>query len=254
MIRVLVSGAAGKMGREVIQAVNQQSDMQIVAGVDPAADTDIQGVELFVNLDAAIDATKPDVVVDFTHPNAVIENIKTCLAKEISIVVGTTGLNEAELKLLEVEAKNKDWAAIIVPNFAIGAVLMMRFAKEAAQYFSDVEIIEYHHNEKKDAPSGTAMKTAEIINQHLTAREPVVDDSFEIIKGAAGAVSGKVRIHSVRLPGYVAHQEVIFSSLGQNLIIRHDSTHRKSFMPGVLLAIRKLPALKGFVYGLEQIL
>lgn len=152
MIRVLVSGAAGKMGREVIQAVNQQSDMQIVAGVDPAADTDIQGVELFVNLDAAIDATKPDVVVDFTHPNAVIENIKTCLAKEISIVVGTTGLNEAELKLLEVEAKNKDWAAIIVPNFAIGAVLMMRFAKEAAQYFSDVEIIEYHHNEKRMRP------------------------------------------------------------------------------------------------------
>lgn len=254
MIRVLVGGAAGKMGREVIQAVNNQSDMQIVAGVDPVANPDIKGVELFTDLAVAIDATKPDVVVDFTHPNVVIGNIKTCLAKETRIVVGTTGLNEAELKQLEAKAVNKDWACVIVPNFAIGAVLMMRFAKEAAQYFSNVEIIEYHHNEKKDAPSGTAMKTAEIINQHLIAKEEVINESFEIIKGATGAVSGKVRIHSVRLPGYVAHQEVIFSSLGQNLVIRHDSTHRRSFMPGVLLAIRKLPALKGFVYGLEQIL
>ncbi len=254
MIKVLVSGAAGKMGKEVVQAVRHQKDMRVVAGVDPMGNVGNQELELFPDLAVALDKVRPDVVIDFTHPHVVMENIKICLSKQVRMVVGTTGLDDAELKRLEVKAANKNWAALIVPNFAIGAVLMMRFAQEAAQYFPDVEIIEYHHNEKKDAPSGTAMKTAELINQCLIDKGTKDEDQFEIIPGATGASSGEVRIHSLRLPGYVAHQEIIFSSFGQNLIIRHDSTHRQSFMPGVLLAVRKIHNLKGFVYGLEHIL
>lgn len=254
MIKVLVSGVAGKMGSEVIKAVSSQKDMEVVAGVDPVLDSDIDGIKIYQELESAIQETKPDVVVDFTHPGVVKTNIDICLKSNVRTVVGTTGLSEAELVPLMDQTADQDWAAIIAPNFAIGAILMMRFAKEAANFFSDVEIIEYHHEQKKDSPSGTAIKTAEMINKVMQDKQLKYNDEFEKIEGARGASSGNVHIHSVRLPGYVAHQEVIFGSAGQNLTIKHDSTHRESFMPGVILAIRKIGTLQGVIYGLDQII
>lgn len=254
MKRVLVSGALGKMGSEVINAVRQAADLEVAAGVDPRAEYDVDGVKMFTELAPAITATKPDVVVDFTQPGVVVENLKTCYELGVRAVVGTTGLTADDVEKLKRELVREDWAALIAPNFAIGAILMMRFAQEAARYFPNVEIIEYHHSQKKDAPSGTAIKTAEMINQVLTGQREANPDEFEKLPGARGAASSAVHIHSVRLPGYVAHQEVIFSSAGQLLTIKHDSTHRESFMPGVLLAIRKIGELEGIVYGLEQIL
>jgi 4-hydroxy-tetrahydrodipicolinate reductase len=254
MKRVLVSGALGKMGTEVIKAIGQASDLEVVCGVDPKAEKDADGIRYYQELAPAIKATNPDVVVDFTHPGVVLENIKICLEHGVRAVVGTTGLTAEDVERLEHEAAKPDWAALIAPNFAIGAVLMMKFAQEAARYFPNVEIIEYHHNQKKDAPSGTAIKTAEMINQVLTGEAENNPDEFEKLPGARGAASSAVQIHSVRLPGYVAHQEVIFSSAGQLLTIKHDSTHRESFMPGVLLAVRKIDQLEGIIYGLEHIL
>ena len=174
--------------------------------------------------------------------------------KGIRVIVGTTGITSDQIGELQASVTRDDWAALIAPNFAIGALLMMRFAQEAAKYFPHVEIIEYHHRQKQDAPSGTAIKTAEMINQALSGQQPANPDQSEMLAGARGAKSGRVHIHSLRLPGYVAHQEIVFSSSGQLLTIRHDSTHRESFMPGVLLAIRKIHTLTGVVYGLEQLL
>jgi len=254
LIKVLVNGALGKMGREVVQAVNNQSDMQVAAGVDPLATKDFDEIRLYRDLAAAITEVKPDVVVDFTNPTVVRENIRTCMQFGVRMVVGTTGLTEADVQALQAEVADKDWAVLIAPNFAIGAVLMMNFAQQAAKYFTDVEIIEYHHQQKKDAPSGTAIKTAEMISQVLHKDGLHTSDEIEKIPGARGGQYNNIHIHSVRMPGYVAHQEVIFSSPGQMLTIRHDSTHRESFMPGVLLAVRKIAELKGVIYGLEQIL
>jgi len=258
MKRVIVSGALGKMGSEVIKAVGQAADMQVVAGVDPAVKEVSRNphgdLAIYTDLDEAISAANPDVVVDFTSPSVVLDNIKTCMNRGVRIVVGTTGITVEEVSRLQASVTRDDWAALIAPNFAIGALLMMRFAQEAAKYFTNVEIVEYHHRQKKDAPSGTAIKTAEMINQVYSGLEQANPEESEILKGARGAVSGPIHIHSLRLPGYVAHQEVIFSSPGQLLTIKHDSTHRESFMPGVLLAIRKIDSLKGVVYGLEQLL
>ncbi len=254
MIRLIVSGAAGKMGREVIKAIAQQEDMQVVAGVDPTLDV-IDQIKVYTDLAQAIRETKPHVVIDFTHPGVVKQNIEVCLAHNIRMVVGTTGLAAQELEELQMRVKDRDWAALIVPNFAIGAVLMMRFAAEAAQFFPNMEIIEYHHEQKKDAPSGTAIKTAEMISQVLKNSPDQQDnDSYEKIMGSRGGQLGNVQIHSVRLPGYVAHQEVICGLSGQSLTIRHDSTDRVCFMPGVVLAVEKIHSLRGVIYGLENIL
>lgn len=250
MKRVLVNGAAGKMGSEVLKAVNEQNDMEIAAGVDVLMQSDINGIKLYNDLDEAIRAENPDVVVDFTEPGAVLQNIKSCIKHKVRVVVGTTGLTKNDFTDLEIELS--EWAALIAPNFAIGAILMMSFAKQAAEYFSDIEIIEYHHQQKKDAPSGTALKTADMINQ--VWEQKGIKKMQEAENDARGFRSNGLNIHSVRLPGYVAHQEVILSLAGQNLTIRHDSTHRSSFMPGVLLAIRKIDQLQGIVYGLEHIL
>jgi len=254
MIKVLVSGALGKMGQEVVKAVSSQDDMQVVAGVDPIATAPINGITMYQDLNEALSKTEVDVVVDFTEPTQVLKNIQICLEKNVRVVVGTTGISDQDLVLLQEQSSDKDWAGIIAPNFAIGAVLMMRFAQEAAKFFPDVEIIEYHHQQKKDAPSGTAIKTAEMISQVQVNQKQKEDPTIQIIPGARGGRFDNINIHSVRLPGYVAHQEVIFGLPGQNLIIRHDSTHRESFMPGVLLAVRKVKDLQGIIYGLEHIL
>jgi 4-hydroxy-tetrahydrodipicolinate reductase len=244
-VRVLVTGAKGRMGQEVVRAVTGAQDMEIVAQADQGDD-----------LRAILRDARPDVMVDFTVPEAVKENIRAALEAKVVPIVGTTGMGPDDVAEVRSLCEQHDTAALIAPNFAIGAVLLMRFAVEAARYLPDVEIIEMHHERKVDAPSGTAAKTAEMIA--AAAERPPVGDAagaFEKYPGARGGKApGDIRIHSVRLPGFVASQEVIFGGPGQRLSLRHDSIDRASFMPGVLLAIRKAPTLTGLVYGLENLL
>ena len=257
MIKVLVSGACGRMGREVVRAVSAETDLELVAAVDPAHSGEPldghTGLVVARNLDDAIREHGPEVMVDFTHPAAVESNLRTALALGVHCVVGTTGITQQQLEALAAEAT--DGACLFVaPNFAIGAVLMMRFAAEAARHLPHVEVIELHHDRKADAPSGTALRTAELI----AATRPRVPDApgrdTEIADGARGALVDGVAIHSVRLPGLVAHQVVVFGGQGQTLTIRHDSVDRTSFMPGVVLAIRETVKRTGLVIGLEQYL
>lgn len=255
MITVLVSGAAGRMGSEVVRAVLSEDDLELVAAVDPAHSGQPVGegttLSYESDLASAIEATRPQVMVDFTHPSAVGGNIATALAHGVHCVVGTTGLPVAELETLAVGAR--DGACLFMaPNFAIGAVLMMRFAAEAARFMPHVEIIELHHDRKADAPSGTALRTASLIADARNAVPPAPGRETEIAEGARGALVDDVTIHSVRLPGLVAHQEVLFGGQGQTLSIRHDSIDRTSFMPGVVLAIRNVVRHSGLVIGLER--
>jgi 4-hydroxy-tetrahydrodipicolinate reductase len=226
MIRVVVCGAAGRMGQTACEAIEGADGMELAGRADPELDAGLSDV-----LGGA------DVAVDFTSPGAVPENVRQCLAAEVHAVVGTTGFDLEALRA-DVESAagdGKGSRVFVAPNFAIGAVLMMLMAREAAPHLPECEIIELHHERKLDAPSGTAKRTADLVRQ----------------------VGGNVHepIHSVRLPGLVAHQEVIFGGEGQTLSIRHDSTDRRSFMPGVLLAIRKVGELPGpFTVGLEHLL
>ena len=225
MIRVAVSGAAGRMGQTVCAAVEGADDMELVARADPALDK---------TLAQALAESGPDVVVDFTVPDAVFENARLCLEHGTHVVVGTTGMTDAQLDELRDAAQRSRGNCLIVPNFAIGAVLMMQAAKLISPHMPDCEIIELHHDQKLDAPSGTAKRTAELIAKAGGRAEPP--------------------IHSVRLPGLVAHQEVLFGGLGQTLSVRHDSISRESFMPGVLIAVRRVSELDGLVAGLESVL
>jgi 4-hydroxy-tetrahydrodipicolinate reductase len=262
--KVLVCGAAGRMGREVVRAVSEAEDMQVVAAVDQASLGEDAGVlagiaplrmEIESNLATALERTAPDVMVDFTHPASVLENSRLALLHGVSPVLGTTGLSDEDLSELDQRAKDLQIGAFMAPNFAIGAVLMMEFAAQAAKYLPDVEIIELHHEKKLDSPSGTALLTAQkIVAARSAAPTPPPPNRVEKIPGARGATLKGVAIHSVRLPGYIAHQEVIFGGLGQTLTLRHDSLERRSFMPGVLLAIRSVQAWHGLVIGLEKLL
>jgi len=257
-IRVAVVGAAGKMGKESVRAIACQPDMQLVAAIDPAAAGKDAGVtaglpamNLAISSEAesCFDSAKPDVLVCFSDSTAV-PTLRAAIARGISLVVGTTGFSDSDLKEIEALCRDKSVGALIAPNFAIGAVLMMRFACEAAEHMPCAEIIELHHDQKRDAPSGTALRTAELMQAAAggALRAGPGDQA------SRGQADGPIRIHSVRLQGLVAHQEVIFGGQGQTLTIRHDSTGRESFMPGMLLAIRKVQALKGLVVGLENIL
>jgi len=216
--KILVNGAKGKMGQETVKAIAKEADLELVAQLDMGDD-----------LAKAITQNRAEVVVDFTRPDTVMKNVKIILTSKAHAVVGTTGLTPANLKEIEILCTKNKVHCIVAPNFAVGAVLMMKFAKEAVKYMPQVEIIELHHDKKLDAPSGTAIKTAELMGK-------------------------KVPIHSVRLQGLVAHQEVIFGGLGQTLKIRHDTISRESFMPGVVMAIRQVKKVKGLVYGLENLL
>jgi 4-hydroxy-tetrahydrodipicolinate reductase len=224
-IRVAVAGAAGRMGETVCAAVDGADDLELVARADPRLDTTLEQV---------FDGANPGVVVEFSTPDTVYANTRLCLERGVHVVVGATGMESEQLADLETLAGTSSANCFVAPNFAIGAVLMMEAAKLAAPHMPECEIIELHHEAKVDAPSGTAARTADLIS-------------------AAGGRKD-VPIHSVRLPGLVAHQEVIFGGLGQTLTIRHDSLSRESFMPGVLLAIRKVAELDGLVVGLENLL
>ncbi len=254
-MQIMVVGAAGRMGQEVVKAVTSQPDMTVVAGVDVSAGTGVSGTPILADLEKALEQYRPDAVVDFTTPEALPKNLDTYVQHRVRAVIGTTGLDDEDLDVYRSRCQGHDWAAVIAPNFALGAVLMMRFAAEAAEYFPDAEIIEFHHDQKLDAPSGTAVKTGEMLRQVYAGNErKPKPEATEKVEGARGGCVGGVRIHSVRLPGFIAHQEVIFGLAGQTLTIRHDSTHRESFMPGVILALRRLPDLQGIVYGLESVL
>ena len=262
MVKVLVSGACGRMGKAVVQAVMEDNELELVAAVDleggmdagEAAGIGKCGVLVSTDLGRAIDEAKPEVMVDFTQPDAVFANAKLALQRGVSPIIGTTGLADDAKAELEKLAEENGAPCFIAPNFAIGAVLMMLFARQAAKYMPDAEIIELHHDKKLDAPSGTAVQTAKMIAEVRAAHRQGHPDEKEKIAGARGADIDGMHIHSVRLPGYVAHQEVIFGGLGQTLTIRHDSTDRFSFMPGVVLACKKVREGKGLVVGLEHLL
>lgn len=264
MQRVVVTGAYGRMGREALRAVGGCEDMIVVGAVDERGEgTDAgqlsglgdTGVVIKKVLKEVLHETGPDVMVDFTGPDSVFENAKICLGSGVRPVIGTTGISAVEISEIVRLSEEMGIGGLIAPNFAVGAILMMKFAKEAARFFPHVEIIELHHDQKKDAPSGTAIKTAELIaGVRGDFRQGLATEIEKIPGSRGGEFSGGMRIHSVRLPGLVAHQEVIFGGLGQTLSIRHDSISRESFMPGVLLAIRKVMNLKKVVYGLENLL
>lgn len=248
MIKVAVCGANGKMGQEVVKAVTSAEDMKLVAKID------IVNGE-YDSIESAHNNVSIDVLVDFTQPKSIYENAKYCLNNNINIVVGTTGLNDEQLKELENLSNQNKTACFVAPNFSTGAVLMMMFAKTAAKYFDNAEIIELHHNQKKDAPSGTAVKTAAMMAENNENFATNNCTETETIEGARGANSYKnIHIHSVRMPGYMASQEVLFGANGQILSIRHDSTNRECYMPGVLLSIRYVMDKGGFVYGLDNIM
>lgn len=248
MIKVAVCGANGKMGQEVVKAVTSAEDMKLVAKID------IVNGE-YDSIESAHNNVSIDVLVDFTQPKSIYENAKYCLNNNINIVVGTTGLSDEQLKELENLSNQNKTACFVAPNFSTGAVLMMMFAKTAAKYFDNAEIIELHHNQKKDAPSGTAVKTAAMMAENNENFATNNCAETETIEGARGANSYKnIHIHSVRMPGYMASQEVLFGANGQILSIRHDSTNRECYMPGVLLSIKYVMDKGGFVYGLDNIM
>lgn len=262
-IRVLVTGAAGRMGREVLKAVLSDGHLQLVGAVDTRekgvdagilAGLETCGIVVSDDLTEVLDSCAADVLVDFTNPQTVVRNVLTALERGVSAVIGTTGIDDIGLEELRKASARAERGVLIVPNFALGAVLMMDFARRAARYFKNVEIIELHHDQKLDAPSGTSLKTAEMIAQERKAMRQGHPDEYEKLKGVRGGDWEGMRIHSVRLPGFVAHQEVIFGGCGQVLTIRHDSLNRESFMPGVVLAVRRVSTIKGVVIGLEQVL
>ncbi|OEG00330.1 4-hydroxy-tetrahydrodipicolinate reductase [Vulcanibacillus modesticaldus] len=257
-IRVMVAGANGRMGRQVVQMVLKDKELEYLGGIDPSFPAENESIlknyPLYKNFEEAIIERRPDVVVDFTTPQTVKQNTEIALRMGVSPVIGTTGLTYEEILQLDKLAKEREIGGIVAPNFAIGAVLMMRFAQIAAKYMPNVEIIEMHHDQKLDAPSGTAIKTAELIARERKEILQGHQDEKEIVKGSRGGEYSGFRIHSVRLPGLVAHQQVIFGDQGQTLTIRHDSINRESFMPGVNLAIKRVRTLSGIVYGLEHLL
>ncbi|HZG16447.1 MAG TPA: 4-hydroxy-tetrahydrodipicolinate reductase [Candidatus Bathyarchaeia archaeon] len=245
-IRVAVAGAKGRMGQEVVKMLGTDEQLVYVGPIDTRKSEQEIG-EQFAEL-------KPDVLVDFTTPHDVYRNMELSLQHGIRPVVGTTGLSAEQLQDLTERFKAAGLGAILAPNFAIGAILCMKFAAMAAKYMPHVEIIELHHDRKLDAPSGTALKTAELISQAREQLSQGHPDEKELISGARGSEYDGFRIHSVRLPGMVAHQEVLFGAVGQTLSIRHDSISRESFMPGVNMAIKAVMNLDHLVYGLEHLI
>jgi 4-hydroxy-tetrahydrodipicolinate reductase len=262
-IRVAVAGASGRMGQEVVKLLRREEDMMLVSGISrSAAGKDVGevagigklGVTMTGSVEEAIAKDRPDVLVDFTTPDAVRRHAEIALDAGVRPVIGTSGLTRENLRELDARCREKGIGAIVAPNFAIGAVLMMVFAAKASKYLPHLEIIELHHDKKLDAPSGTAVKTAELIADVRNEFRQGHPEEKETLEGARGAYYDGFRIHSVRLPGIVAHQEVLFGGPGQLLTIRHDSLNRESFMPGVKLAIEKVMELDHLVYGLENIL
>jgi 4-hydroxy-tetrahydrodipicolinate reductase len=241
VIRVLVNGAFGKMGQETVKALENNADFEVVSKIGRDDD-----------LVAAISTSQAEVVVDFTRPDLAYANTCKIIEAQAHPVIGTTGLNPDQILELQTLCAKKKLGGIIAPNFSLGGVLMMQLAQQVARYFTPVEIIELHHEHKKDAPSGTAIKTAEMIAQYRSTAFTIADTEMPSL--ARGAQHYGIPIHSVRLPGILAAQEVLFGSPGETLKISHNTLHREAFMPGVLLACKKVRELQHLVYGLEHLL
>jgi 4-hydroxy-tetrahydrodipicolinate reductase len=262
VIRVGVIGAAGRMGLMVCRTVAEADDLTLVAAIDrsrigqrigalighPEVDVPISD-----ELDRLLEA-EVEVAIDFTHPDVVMDNVRWCVDHAVHLVVGTTGITQEDLQEIEraIGDEGAESNVIVASNFALGAVLMLRFAAQAVRFFPAVEVIELHHDQKADAPSGTAMATVRRLQEerHETWKGP----PSENLEGVRGGDADGIRVHSVRLPGLVAHQEIIFGGQGQTLTIRHDSTDRGSFMPGVLMATRAVLGRRGLTVGLESLL
>jgi len=251
MIDVLVSGAAGRMGSLSAETIAAQDDLRLVALVDPKLGTaTVVGAPAFAGVREALAETTPHAALEFSVPSAVFANTKELLEAGVATVVGATGLTDDQVAALSAIAEGSHTGLVIVPNFALGAVLLMQFARQAARYYQAAEIIEMHGAGKIDAPSGTSLRTARLMALPPSAAAPVAD----AVQPARGLVADRVHIHSVRLPGMVAHQEVLFGGEDELLTLRHDSLSRRSFMSGVLLAMRRVIAVKGTVIGLENFL
>lgn len=264
MIKVGVIGALGKMGKEVVKAVLNDAETELVSAIDIFSQgSDIGeiiigkkcGVAIETDLENELKTKNIDIVIDFTQPKTIYEHVKLYITNHVKSVIGTTGLKEGQIKELKELSQKNNTGCLIAPNFSTGAVLLMMFAKQAAKYFNNAEIIELHHNQKKDAPSGTAVKTAQMmaeVNNNFTLGNC---EETELIKGSRGGTSnGNIHIHSVRMPGYIASQEVIFGSQGQIFKIKHDTMDRSCYMAGILLAVKHLYKNNDFVYGLDNIL
>ena len=262
-IKIVIAGPRGRMGREAVKLVCDTDHFELKAVVDHKFGgmklSDLDGFSqintpIFTDLEKCLQDVEADVLIDLTTPEFGMHHARTALNYNVRPVVGTTGFTKEDLAELQATCQEKDLGCIIAPNFAIGAILMMKFSQMAAKYFSDIEIIEMHHDQKLDAPSGTSVKTAEMISSVRNAKIQGHPDEKETIPGARGADYEGMRIHSVRLPGLVAHQQVLFGSDGQSLTIRHDSYNRGSFMSGVKVAVESVMKINTFVYGLENIL
>jgi len=252
-IRVVVSGS-GKMGQQVIAALRDAADITPVGCVDALAPGgDFEGLPLYREASACFEGLTPDVAIDFTNAAWTPLLADAALARGVRLVIGTTGLSSEFIAGLEAQAAGRETGVVVASNFAIGAVLMMHFAAQAARFFENAEIIELHHDQKVDSPSGTAKTTAERMRAARTNDFIHRNSEKEPLPGARGAEHGGIAIHSVRLPGFVASQEVIFGGLGQTLSIRHDTTGRDSFMPGVIAATRAVMSLDHLVVGLDAL-
>jgi 4-hydroxy-tetrahydrodipicolinate reductase len=263
-IRVVVNGALGNMGREVIQAVMAERDLLLVGAVDTRGQqedtgiitgTEKSGIAVSADLSGLLERTATDVVIDFTTPIAVMANIQTILHHKVRPVVGTTGITEVDLQQVETWVENAGVGCFIAPNFALGAVLMMVLAARAAPFMDAVEIVELHHDQKIDSPSGTSLKAAEMIANNLALPKKLAPEKrLEKVPGTRGGNHEGINIHSVRMPGLMAHHRIILGGVGQTLTISHDSLSRKSFIPGILMAVRRIIKENKLIYGLENIL
>ncbi len=271
---VLVSGALGRMGSEVVNSVLNSSDCELVAAIDTnkknngenisqllnlkksdvLVSNDLEGSLCSISQDYRNDKIKP-VLVDFTHPDSVYENARSAIAYGISPVVGTTGLTPSQINDLAIFAQKANIGCAIIPNFSVGMVLLQQAASVAAKFYDNIELIEMHHNQKADSPSGTCIKTAEMIEEYPKKFNQSLVKESESLKGVRGGVRDSgLNIHSIRLPGLLAHQVVIMGSPGETYTIKHDTIDRKAYMPGVLHAIRKIGKYDSLIYGLEKLI
>ncbi|SEP67326.1 4-hydroxy-tetrahydrodipicolinate reductase [Piscibacillus halophilus] len=262
-INVMLAGPRGKMGTEALKMIDETNNFQLVGCIDRKHNgqlvSEVDGLPnlnapIYTDAEEAFERLNADVFIDLTNPETGFKHTKLALHNHIRPVIGTSGFSDGQLDELKKLSHNQQTGVVIAPNFAIGAVLMMRFSQMAAKYFPNVEIIEKHHDEKLDAPSGTAVKTAQLIKEVRDSMKQGHPDEHETIAGARGADIDGMHVHSVRLPGFIAQQEVIFGQSGQTLTIQHNSTDRKSFMSGVKFAVEEVMKIDHFVYGLENLM
>ncbi|MCM2674354.1 4-hydroxy-tetrahydrodipicolinate reductase [Alkalicoccobacillus plakortidis] len=262
-ITIIIAGPRGNMGMEAVKLTEQTEHFKLLAVVDTKNEgkrlSELDGmpnldIPIYTDIEKCFTEQQPDVLIDLTSPESGRVHLEAAIDHGVRPVIGTTGFSQEDIERLRAKAEDKEIGAIIAPNFAIGAILMMKFAQTAARYMPDVEILEMHHDKKLDAPSGTAHKTAQLIAEVREAKKQGHPQETEDLPGARGAELDGMRIHSIRLPGLVAHQEVLFGGPGQTLTIRHDSINRASFMPGVRLSVEAVLTLNTLVYGLEHII